>query len=257
MLKTDNPFAHNSQPVNALEADWPISDNPLMNNSIIGQRLRMAMGKMSENELAKRSGVPQSTIHRILTGESKDPRRSNLERLASVLGMTYSELIGDGSVGELAEADRPAYPGPRTADDEVHIPQFDTGGMGGNGGLVLKDQPGIIQNWSVSPEWLRANVPLYTSLGNLCLVTGFGDSMPELYNPGDPVLVDKGVRAFDGDGIYFFRVGNIGFIKRLQLIGSSLRVISQNKEYEPWTMPEDADFEVLAKVLKAWKSRNI
>jgi phage repressor protein C with HTH and peptisase S24 domain len=140
---------------------------------------------------------------------------------------------------------------------EIAVPQYETGGMGGTNGLILKDQPGVIRDWVVSPEWLRANVPLYSSLGNLCLVTGFGDSMPDLYNPGDPVLVDKGVRAFDGDGIYFFRIGNVGFIKRLQQIGTSLRVISQNKEYEPWTMPEDADFEVLAKVLKAWKSRNI
>lgn len=144
----------------------------------------------------------------------------------------------------------------KTSPAEILIPQYDTGGAGGLG-LVLKDQPGIIQNLSVSQDWLRANVPYCTSPGNLCVVTGFGDSMPDMFSPGDPVLVDRGVTSCDHDGVYFFRVENEGFIKRLQRIpGDGIRVISQNKEYETWTIRPDMDFEVFGKVLKAWKGRN-
>lgn len=139
---------------------------------------------------------------------------------------------------------------------EINIPQYNTGGMGGNG-LVLRDQPGIIQKWSVSHEWLRANVPHHTSVKNLCIVTGFGDSMPETYSPGDPLIVDLGVTVCDHDGIYFFRVGDEGFIKRLQRIpGQGILVLSQNKEYRDWTITPDMDFEVFGKVLRAWKGRN-
>lgn len=165
----------------------------------------------------------------------------------------------------LAYLDAPPDPAPAVAeprptyqladDDEVAILQYDTGGRGGPG-LVLRDQPGVIQRWSVSTDWLRANVPHYTSASNLYIVTGFGDSMPDTYNPGDPVLVDTGVTVCDHDGVYFFRVEQEGFIKRLQRIpGQGIRVLSQNKEYEPWTITPDMDFQVFGKVLKAWKGK--
>lgn len=47
---------------------------------------------MSEGALSKASGVTQPTIHRIITGESKDPRRSNLERIARVFGLEVEDL---------------------------------------------------------------------------------------------------------------------------------------------------------------------
>lgn len=39
----------------------------------------------SEGELSRRSGVTQPTIHRIITGESKSPKRDNVERIAKAL----------------------------------------------------------------------------------------------------------------------------------------------------------------------------
>ncbi|WP_349591570.1 XRE family transcriptional regulator [Halomonas sp. EF61] len=60
----------------------------------IGSRLRRLMEEqeLGENELARRTGVPQPTIHRILKGASKSPRISNLEKLANALGTTASYL---------------------------------------------------------------------------------------------------------------------------------------------------------------------
>lgn len=124
-------------------------------------------------------------------------------------------------------------------------------------GLLLRDQPGVIQSWSVSQEWIAKNVRSHTGTNNLCIVTGFGDSMRPMYEPGDPLLIDSGVKSVDFDGIYFFRVGNEGFIKRLQRIpGEGIRAISENKAYETWTIRRDMDFEVFGRVLKAWKSED-
>ena len=94
------------------------------------------------------------------------------------------------------------------------------------------------------------------SAKDLCIVTGFGDSMRPLFNPGDPLLVDISVNTVEFDTIYFFRVGNEGFIKRLQRIpGEGLRVLSANRDnYEPWTIKPDMDFQVLGRVLKVWRS---
>ncbi len=51
----------------------------------------MVHAGMSEAELSRRSKVKQPTIHRIITGESKDPRRSNVEAIAKVFGKTAQD----------------------------------------------------------------------------------------------------------------------------------------------------------------------
>ena len=137
---------------------------------------------------------------------------------------------------------------------DVVIRRFDTRWSVGNDLRVL-DQPGTIKSWHVDDEWLRVNVKHHTGATNLCIVTGFGDSMLGMFNPGDPLLVDRGVTSCNFDGVYFFRVGNEGFIKRLQRIpGEGVLVISENTKYRDWKIKPDMDFEVLAKVLKVWKS---
>ena len=140
--------------------------------------------------------------------------------------------------------------------NDVTIPQFDAIGSMGNG-LILRDQPGVIESWKVSPEWVSKNVKAHSGIKNLVIVTGFGDSMKPKFNSGDPIIVDIGVTSVDFDAIYFFRVGEEGFIKILQRIpGDGIRAISENKAYEAWTIKPDMDFEVLGLVLKAWKSED-
>lgn len=132
------------------------------------------------------------------------------------------------------------------------IRQFDTGGGMGRG-VVLQDQPGMIQSMEVTPEWVQKNIRNFSSVGNLAIVTGFGDSMKPLYNSGDPLLVDRAVKEVKFEAIYFFRVGDEGFVKRLQRIpGKGILVISDNSAYRDWTITEDMDFEVFARVIKVW-----
>lgn len=145
---------------------------------------------------------------------------------------------------------------PAKKDDEFEINQFETGGSMGNG-LILRDQPGVIQNWRVNAEWLQKNVRGYSSAKNLCIVTGFGDSMRPLYNPGDPLLIDVSTTSVEFDSIYFFRIGDEGFIKRLQRMpGVGIRVLSDNTRYEAWDIKSDMDFEVFGRVIKVWKSED-
>lgn len=64
----------------------------------IGERLaaEMEVRGISEGELGRRSGVNQPTIHRIISGESKNPRQDNVERIAKALGVTSAWLWGGG-----------------------------------------------------------------------------------------------------------------------------------------------------------------
>lgn len=138
---------------------------------------------------------------------------------------------------------------------DILIPQYATGGAMGTG-LMLPDQPGQIHGWRVNREWIEKNARNYSSIGNLCIVTGFGDSMRPLYHPGDPLLVDNGINTVEFDGIYFFRIGEEGFIKRLQRIptgaGTIYRAKSENEKYDPWDITPDMDFEVLGRVIRVW-----
>lgn len=163
---------------------------------------------------------------------------------------SLSSPKGDKNMPNLATVSRL-----KARDEWETISQFDTGGSMG-AGLVLRDQPGVIHGWQVNREWLEKNARNNTGAQNLCIVTGFGDSMRPMFNPGDPLLVDTGVKTVEADGIFFFRIGNDGFIKRLQRIpgedGMTLWAISQNKDYKDFPITERMDFEVLGKVIRVW-----
>lgn len=131
----------------------------------------------------------------------------------------------------------------------------------GHGFNLTGHPPGHIKSWRVTHEWLRLNVPSHTGVKNLAIVTGFGPSMKPMFNPGDPLLVDVGVKVIDHEGVYFFRVGDEGFIKLIQRVpefdgpGVRLRVISKNPDYPPYDLsPKNPHFEVLGKVLTVWRS---
>lgn len=199
--------------------------------------------KVSAADLARRIDTPASYLSAIVSGT-----RGLGDELAEKIETEYS--LGAGWF------DRDGLPD----EDELGrcvIKQYDVvASMGG--GLVLKDQPGVIKQWDVSREWVEKNVPYFTSLDNLAIVTGFGDSMLGMFNPGDPLLVDRGITRCDVDGVYFFRVGDEGFIKRLQRIpGEGIVVISENQKYRDWTIKDGMDFQVLAKVLIAWDGQRL
>jgi hypothetical protein len=201
--------------------------------------------------VADQAHVSAENLYQILAETklpSGNPRRVG-PRLREKLTAAYPNWLS--STSTLAAEPRPEYKG-----SDITIPQYATGGAMGSG-LLLRDQPGLIQSWNVTSEWIQKNVHHITSPRNLAIVTGFGDSMRPLYNPGDPLLVDRGVKNVEFDGIYFFRIGNEGFIKRLQRIpGVGLRAISENKAYEAWDIRDGMEFEVFARVVKVWRGED-
>lgn len=215
----------------------------------VAKRLRyfMRQVEITQSALARLSKVSQPTIARILAGRTPEPETTTLMKLGRALGDELC-LIQDNR-----DIDIPSLL-PRR-DDDIIIEQYDAGGRMGCNGLILQDQPGVISSWSVSKDWLRLNVKGWTNASKLCIVTGFGDSMRPMFAPGDPLLVDTSINTVDYDAVYFFRVGNEGFIKRLQRIpGEGLRVLSANRDfYEPWTVKPGMDFEVIGRVLKIWR----
>ena len=198
--------------------------------------------------LAKVAGVSRTSVTHWMNGGGISAPQARL--LAEYLRVNPIWLeIGKGDFHKKHNAD--------ARSDDFTIREFVevSGSMGV--GILLRDQPGQITKLSVNEEWLNKNVPFNTGKQNLAVVTGFGDSMRGMFNSGDPLLIDTGVKTLDYDGVYFFRVGTEGFIKRLQRIpGDGIRAISTNKEYESWTITQDMDFEVFGRVLKVWNSED-
>lgn len=182
------------------------------------------------------------------------PKRTRLAHVATALKTTVTELLGDGDVATAEDTEA-------ASDGDVTILQYDSGGGMGRSRLLLADQPGVIKSWHVDHEWLRRNVKHYTSINNLRIVTGFGPSMRPMFNPGDPLLLDIGVTHIDHEGVFFFRIGDEGFIKTVQRIpqpngGRLLLIRSRNQEeFSDFMVDEKTmDFHVLGKILTVWKS---
>jgi hypothetical protein len=146
-------------------------------------------------------------------------------------------------------------------DDDHLIPQYAAGGAMGHGLILEENPPGLIKGWRVDHEWLRLNVRHHTGIQNLCIVTGFGPSMRGMFNPGDPLLCDRGVKVVDVDAVYFFRIADHGFIKMLQRIptaeGIVIRAKSKNPDYDPFDITDKMDFEVFGRILTVWKSEQL
>jgi len=218
------------------------------NLNTLGGRLRHARVRLglSQSELARRTGVKQPSINQLEKGGTKNTVYS--ATLASALRVRALWL--ERGIGPMEIDDKPI----RDESDSFYIPQYDAGGSMGNG-LILAQSVGTIRSFFVSSEWLRENLSGRKNTNDICVVTGFGDSMEPLFKSGDPLLVDLSVKEFIGDFPYFFRIGEEGFIKRLQRIpGEGYRAISENKNYESWTIKPDMDFVILGKVIKTWYS---
>lgn len=220
------------------------------------KRYRLKAG-LTLDELASLSGVPWGTIGAI---ERRDSTSSKFaSNIANALQLTVDQLLDetrDYSDQQVVTISDTLNTSSQLDNDIVVIDKFDTGGKMGMG-LALRDQPGLIEQIRVTKEWLHKNISAHTSDQNLCVVTGFGDSMKPTYNPGDPLIVDLGVKEVTFDAVFFFRVGDEGFIKRLQRIpGQGLTAKSDNPLYDSWVIKDDMDFEIFGRVLKAWESKN-
>lgn len=210
-----------------------------------------------------RTGIKMSQVSQWFSGY-RALRDKALRRLEEVTGkgegwFDQSTDLLDLSGGVLARGSDQR----RLIDPDPEIPQYEAGGAMGHG-LVLEDRPpGLIKSWKVDQEWLRLNVRHHSGIQNLRIVTGFGPSMRGMFNPGDPLLCDCGVTTVEVDAVYFFRVGEHGFIKMLQRIptvdGILLRAKSKNPDYDPFDitpkmLAQEGLFEVFGKILTVWKS---
>lgn len=156
-------------------------------------------------------------------------------------------------VSNVIEAD---FSGLRPRNGEVLIPQYDVRGAMGHG-QVPADYNEAIRNLIVREDVLREKGVTYTSTSALAMITGWGQSMEGTINDKDPVIVDRGVTEFVGEGVYVVTWHGLLYIKRLQMKDEDhLWLISDNKNNKDQEARID-DVTIHAKVLLVWNARKI
>lgn len=201
----------------------------------------IAHAGITKAELARRVGISAPSVNGWFSGKAKFLRGENLLSAASALGVNQNWLAtGKGPMLNTASQGiegRLAVSAPATAGDYVRVEQLDAeAGMGD--GVENQDNPEVIRAIDFERGYIRNIAGFIPSPGRLRLISGRGDSMLPLIQPGDAVVVDTGITSFDGDGIYLINMGNGHQIKRL-LDRGVIHVASENKSYgDPFPMPE-------------------
>lgn len=89
------------------------------------------------------------------------------------------------------------------------------------------------------------------------MITGWGQSMEGTINDKDPVIVDRGISEFAGDGVYVITWHDLLYIKRLQVHDADhFEMISDNPKHKDRVVPI-GDVIIHAKVLLVWNARKL
>lgn len=226
----------------------------------IGNRIlsKMKENGYSEGELARRSGVPQPSIHRLVSNEVKSPNIDNVTKIANTLKIELEWILTGKENTKTKVANYIDSEFKKKNEAVIEIPQFDVSASMG-AGHVPQELPQTVNTISVMKDFfVKYGIPI-TSPNNLAIVTGIGDSMETTFQSGDPLVIDQGVKIFKEDGVYLFTLGDMLYIKRLQRLPNCIKMISDNKNYAEYDIKGDELKNLLihGKVLFAWNGRRI
>lgn len=237
----------------------------------IGARIKAIMGDLSDPAAAGIAGCSVNTYRRWIKGTYAADAKA-LGRIARARGVTVEWLLSGEEANpvlaavdavqtgmndlakritrsEAAEARGRKLNVKPTAshDDEfvsisVHDVQFSAGD-----GLTAIREGRSTQHWRFPRQWLQER---FSDLSGLRLGKIVGDSMEPELRDGDRLLFNVNKRAL-ADGIHVVRLDDALMVKRVQVQGSTVRLLSTNPIYAPTVIEGAADdpnrFEIIGK----------
>ncbi len=187
---------------------------------------------VSEAELARRTRIPQPTLHRILSGATRSPRGDSLSPLANFFSITISQLIGDD-------------PLPKERIPGTYNP-------GIQGWTVIP-----LLNWEQATQWPQMKAELmstqwdqWTSTDAKVSPDSFGlvvsgDAMSPRFADGTVLIVDPDCQAEDGDFIIIHLKGQkTATFKQLKIDGDDRYLKPLNTEFKT-TQLVDGEYRIL------------
>jgi len=185
--------------------------------------------RTNPNALADAVRVPQPTIHRILSGESRDPKTATLAPIAAYFGVTVSalreqnlELTDTGENGLYAVAPVQRIGGRVPVIAWVKAGEFSE--------IVDNYHPGDAE------EWVEATIAVRRHTFALRVE---GDSMEPDFPPGMLLIVEPEMQPLPGDFV-IARNGGEATFKQLTRDGGDWFLKPLNPRYPIKPLPEDA-----------------
>lgn len=244
-MSMPNAYSKSDRPVNRKKssADYRIRNNGF--SVFRGDRLAALMAKngISQSELARRIGITQSSVWKLL----KEPKQGSkhIHAIARVLETTPSFLMGetDDSSGGYIPA-----PSSAMVVEELGLAPVREIDLNLGMGETYLDVP-ITETVRHFPrEWLR----LYTRANpeNLVFAQGVGDSMEPTLRDSDLLLIDCSQRHLNtGDKIWAIAYGQSGAVKRLRpLPNGGVAILSDNPNV-PDAVAYDGELHLLGRIV--------
>ena len=197
------------------------------------ERLVHLKGELSDAEFARRCGLPYTTLKRYLGGSL--PGIDAALKIAEAFDVTVDWLAGRRP---------PSVPDQiLTPHGSVIIPRYEVRVSAGSGATIVPS-PDVSEYFTVGRDWLRRNLPPWAPQNAIVgVLEGSGDSMEPTIRDGDLIMVVQDVdwRVVERGGVFVLSLDHERLLlKRLQvMMNGDLKIISDNKAYEPETIPFD------------------
>ena len=199
----------------------------------LAERMQFRMNELgiTQEQLAEKADISQTTVSNVLSGTTKKPR--NLIEIATALGVDPIWLqSGERKTPEKNTALSTELVTTQRDNEHRHrIDYLDVYLAAGLSGIENSDYPEIISTLFLSDEGMARLVGKRSSQG-VSIVNVPTDSMEPTIRKGDIVFIDTTIHCYIGDGIYAFSINGELYIKRIQkLMSGGYRMISDNQAY--------------------------
>ena len=224
-----------------------------MNRIEISNRLKEAREDCaySRNRVASEVDVGTTTLQQWETG-GREASIETIGKLAKLYNVSPEYLIFGKEVTSDVNAPKSNYIASESEDEYAYIPAYDIEVSAGNGAVCLGDA-NPTKHLAFRKQWLRARGLKVKSLAALFTK---GDSMTPTIPEGAVVVINREhTQPLDGK-VYVIRIEDRHYVKRTQwLIGGGLRLISDNKFYDPLDITkadmEATNIEICGQVIHA------
>ena len=191
---------------------------------------------LSQRALAARIGVSSSSLSQWASGRFR-PSDEAIAALCEFFSVTPAWLLyGDGNAPEGQSI---------VMSDTVAIPQLDVSGSCGFGDTV-EEFVSLVRMIRVSLSFLRIYCPGANNHA-LHIIPCRGDSMEPTLSDGDTVIVDASQTRPTSEGVYAVVLNGCVFVKRIQFLQDSYRLLSDNKRYDAIDVRSCDDVKIIGK----------
>lgn len=202
------------------------------------ERLISAMNEagLSQGQLAEAVGISQPAVQKMTSGKTNGSRK--MVELANALGVR-PEWLSSGSGLMREDGQKPIQPQTDKKESTIfRVDVLDITVSAGPGSFMISEFVEVLHAIEFTTDHARSLFGNRTQ-GDVKVMTVDGDSMCPTIQSGDRLFFDVSVRNFKVDGVYAFVFGQHFHVKRLQMQGLQLAVLSDNPAYKDWYVTEE------------------